>query len=309
MKVTVTTRAFGDGYSQPILETHCNYCHGLPDEYPEGDLSLAGFDSREAALHSPRTWKKVLNAIEGYEMPPSGEEPLTAEDQTKLIAWIQGLVAEPEFGDARNPGRPVLRRLTRLEYNNTVRDLLGLETDVFMFSERLPFEKSYFDSAADKMPERLQIRSREYGARYPVLLPDAGLPSDSRAEHGFTNRGDAQNFSAAQLEQYVELAEQIAFHPELLSRAERMQTAGASVFSLEEFRQRLQTAFEEDRGGVYNFAENANSTIAGKGGVLRLAFGKHASRVLGVNPSEDIWNAAFATAEERSGDALLTHTG
>lgn len=331
---------------QPLLEAHCTDCHGLPDEAPEAELSLAKFDARESVLAARPMWKKVLDALEGYEMPPADAVALSQEDRGRLITWIRGVLAEPEFGDLRHPGRPTLRRLTRLEYNNTLRDLLGLETDVFMFSERLPFEKDYFRPATGKMPQQLRVGSREYGARYPVLLPGAGLPGDSRAEHGFSNRGDAQNLSDVRLEQYVELAERIAFHPELLSRAERMQeifpntefrstpvrnskarqvqqiatsvgkvapngniarTAGGSAFPIEEFRQRLKAAYEQDRGGVYDVSENANSTVAGKGGVLHLAYGKNAQRVFGVNPSEDIWNAAFATAEESSGGVLFTN--
>lgn len=330
---------------QPLLENYCTYCHGLPDEDPEGDFSLAVFENRQAILREPATWKKVLDALEGHEMPPEEEEQPTAAQRDKLMAWIRGVLAEPQLSGRRNPGRPVLRRLTRLEYNNTVRDLLGLKTDVFMFSERLPFDKGYFDPSAGRIPSRLRVRAREYGAKYPVLLPSAGLPGDSRAEHGFTNRGDAQDLSAARLEQYVQLAEQIAFHPELLSRAERMEeifphakfqsaparpsrrevqqiintvkhlaphnniakTAESSDFSLSPFRKRVQQAYEEDRGGVYDVSQNANSTIAGKGGVLHLAYGLNANRVLGVNPSEDIWNAAFATAEESSGGSLFTN--
>ncbi|MEQ8784832.1 MAG: DUF1592 domain-containing protein [Pirellulaceae bacterium] len=331
---------------RPLLERHCTDCHGLPDEAPEADLSLAKFDTRASVLAARQTWKKVLDVVEDHAMPPQDAAALSPQDRTRLIEWIRRALSEPEFGDRRNPGRPVLRRLTRLEYNNTVRDLLGLETDVFMFSERLPFEKDYFQPAAGKMPERLRVGSREYGARYPVLLPGAGLPGDSRAEHGFSNRGDAQNFSDVRLEQYVELAERIAFHPELLSRAARMQemfphadfrstpaqnpsekkvqqivtsvgrlapndniakTAGGSAFSLDELRKRLKAAFAEDRGGVYDASQNANSTIAGKGGVLHLAYGDNAQRVFGVNPSEDLWNAAFATAEESSGGVLFTN--
>mgnify|MGYP003340664759 CR=1 FL=1 len=70
---------------------------------------------------------------------------------------------------------------------------------------------------------------------YPVLLPQAGLPADSRAEHGFRNRGDAMNFSPLMLEQYVALAGSIVNHPELPQRsrvfAELVGESGASFSS------------------------------------------------------------------------------
>ena len=214
---------------------------------------------------------------------------------------------------------------------------------MFLFSERLPFDKSYFTPGAKALPRRLDVPAREYGAKYPVLLRDAGLPGDSRAEHGFTNRGDAQGLSTVRLEQYMGLARQIVSHPELLQRAERLEeifpgarfrpqlsrtpgksllkaeatqslasngniakTAAGSAHSLEEYRARLTSAFEENRGGVYVGTGN-NTTIPGKGGLLRVAYGKDSARQLVINPSEDIWNAAFATAEESSGEILFTN--
>lgn len=333
------------GQVHQILEENCHGCHGLPDEQPDGDFSLARFDSFEKILNDRPTWKKILEVVEGYEMPPAESGTLITSERTKLATWIRSTLAAPEFGDAPRVGRPPLRRMTRLEYNNTVRDLLGLETDVFMFSERLPFEKTYFDPGAQKLPASLSIRAREYGAKYPVLLPTAGLPADNRAEHGFSNRGDAQDFSDVWLSQYIDLAESIAFHPELLSRAERLQelfphaefrkletapastrarqivntsgslapngnvtkTAPGSAFKLADFQDRITIAFAEDRGGVYDVSENLNSTIPGKGGVLHLAFGENVSHVFEVNPSEDIWNAVFATGNASSGEAIFTN--
>ena len=157
--------------------------------------------------------------------PVDGEQP-TLRERRQLATGIRQWLSRPTLGDRRDPGRPVLRRLTRLEYNNTVRDLLGLETDVFMFSERLPFERSHYQPKSGKMPERVTMVAREYGAKYPVLLPDASLPGDSRAEYGFTNRGDAQNLSAVRLQQYVRLAGEIAFHPGTL---ESGRTDGGAV--------------------------------------------------------------------------------
>jgi hypothetical protein len=121
---------------------------------------------------------------------------------------------------ARDPGRPVLRRLTRLEYNNTVRDLLGLETDVFMFPERQPLKgKEYFQPATGKMGAQVNVQLIEFGGKISALLPGAGLPGDNRAEHGFSNRGDAMNLSPLLLEQYVALAGSIVNHPDLPQRS------------------------------------------------------------------------------------------
>jgi hypothetical protein len=326
-----------------LLQKYCVDCHGAPHESPERDFSLsAQFDSVSLAETGP-TLKKALDAIEGFEMPPADAEQPAAEERKQLVVGIRTWLSNPNAEQSKHE-RPVLRRLTRLEYNNTVRDLLGLDTDVFMFSERLPFDKDYFQPESGKMPGRLTMQAREYGGKYPVLLPGAGLPGDSRAEHGFSNRGDAQDTSAVLLEQYISLGQQIMRHPNLLSRARRLQEifpeasyqqpvvsqnasgkqlveavaalapndniakeASANPYSLAEFRARLTQAFAEDRGGVYDVSQNKGSTIPGKGGVIQIAYGDNANRFIELNPSEDIWNVPFATAEESSGDALFAN--
>ena len=327
-----------------LIRTYCIDCHGAPDESPEGDFSLSADFALASLLETGPTLKKALDAVEGFEMPPADGEQPTADERGELAAGIRRWLSKPTIGDRRDPGHPVLRRLTRLEYNNTIRDLLGLETDVFLFSERLPFNRDHYRPQSGKMPDRLSMSAREYGAKYPVLLPDASLPGDSRAEYGFANRGDAQNLSAVLLEHYVRLAGEIAFHPELLSRAERMQelfpnarfrqlagptsqkskplatstallatndnvrrTAEGSAFDLEQFRRRVDVAYAEDRGGVLGGEELRNTKIAGKGGLVRVAYGKTAQRVFAINPNEDWWFAPFATAIESSGDTLFAN--
>lgn len=327
-----------------LIQQYCVDCHGAPDEAPEGDFSLTADFKLQSLLKTGPTLKKALDAIEGFEMPPADSDQPTSEQRIQMAAVIRKWLAKPTVGDRRDPGSPVLRHLTRLEYNNTIRDLLGLETDVFMFSERLPFDRGHYQPETGKVADQFTMGAREYGAKYPVLLPDASLPSDSRAEYGFTNRADAQNVSAVRLEQYIRLAGEIAFHPELLSRAERMQelfpnakfrqtsaaatenakplgagttllapnnnvpsTADGSDYDLGQFRERIETAFAEDRAGVFGGEELRNTKIAGKGGLLRITYGKTAQRVVAINPNEDLWFAPFATAEESSGDTLLTN--
>jgi hypothetical protein len=340
---TLSSRLQADEASV-LIRQYCVDCHGAPDESPEGGFSLSTEFKSSPLRDSGPTLKKALHAIEGFEMPPSDSDQPSVEERKQLTDGIRQLLAKPSLSGQRDPGRPVLRRLTRLEYNNTVRDLLGLETDVFMFSERLPFERGHYQPQSKKMPDRLSMAAREYGAKYPVLLRDVSMPGDSRAEYGFSNRGDAQNLSPVRLRQYVRVAGEIAFHPELLSRAERMEelfpsarfrqmavgpsqkskplassetqlarnnnvgrTADGSAFTLDQFRKRVDSAFAEDCGGVFGGEELRNTKIAGKGGLVRVAYGKDAIRTFAINPNQDWWLAPFASANESSGDTLMAN--
>lgn len=153
-----------------LIQQYCVDCHGAPDEAPEGDFSLTADFKLQSLLKTGPTLKKALDAIEGFEMPPADSDQPTSEQRIQMAAVIRKWLAKPTVGDRRDPGSPVLRHLTRLEYNNTIRDLLGLETDVFMFSERLPFDRGHYQPETGKVADQFTMGAREYGAKYPVLL-------------------------------------------------------------------------------------------------------------------------------------------
>jgi hypothetical protein len=329
---------------KPLLAKYCYDCHDTATR--ESGLDLERFSDLSTILPERALWGSVLEKVESRQMPPPKEEnPPTAAERRALVDWITQLAGlpDPALG-APDPGKPLLRRLTRLEYNNSVRDLLGLGTDVFMFPERLPFaDKAYFQPARGTLGDTLEVRLREYGSRYPVLLPASGLPGDNRAEHGYRNRGDANNLSPLLLEKYVALAGEIAHHPDLLARspvfaellgvnppppappsarpvasapaadpagefaprtAELPAAPGAAV-ALADFRRQLATAVREGRGGVFDVpASVSNQTIAGKGGLIVVPFGE---RRFTVNPNADVWLAGFSTAQATSGGLIFTN--
>jgi Protein of unknown function (DUF1592)/Protein of unknown function (DUF1588)/Protein of unknown function (DUF1585)/Protein of unknown function (DUF1595)/Protein of unknown function (DUF1587)/Planctomycete cytochrome C len=326
-----------------ILSTYCLECHD--SEAKKGDLDLSPFSDETAVMKDRAIWRSVFEKIESHQMPPpkQKEQPTTAQRQ-ELMAWIMDIAMRPDLAiGAVDPGKPALRRLTRLEYNNAIRDLFGLEMDVFMFPERLPIrDKAYFQPASGKMPDELKVEMREYGAKYPVLCPQLGLPGDNRAEHGYRNRGDAMDFSPLLLEKYVSAAQEIVNAPDLPGRSkifadllgvqqtllsvvkqsktdlpvvalsptfapdrETMPEAKGNSLTLADFRAKIAAAHASGLGGVFDVPKaSANKVISGKGGLLKTSFG---SRSLTVNPNADIWLAAFSTVKATSGPAILTN--
>jgi hypothetical protein len=199
-----------------FIDAHCADCHYGEDA--EAGLDLSRFPDEAAVMKHRAVWRLVYDKVESRQMPPPKQEsqPTDAE-RTAMLEWIEDIASRPDpLLGARDPGRPVLRRLTRLEYNNAIRDLFGLDIDVFMFPERLPItDKAYFQPASGRMTEPVQIAMREYGQKYQVLCPTAGLPGDNRAEHGFRNRGDAMDFSPLLLEKFLASAREITHAPDL----------------------------------------------------------------------------------------------
>lgn len=324
-----------------FLDTHCLDCHD--SDAKKGDLDLSGFTDEAAVMRDRAIWRSVYEKIESHQMPPPKQKSQPTDTQRQeLMAWIMDIAARPDpVLGVSDPGKPALRRLTRLEYNNTIRDLFGLDIDIFIFPERLPIsDKSYYQPASGKMGDSVKVPLREYGGKYQVLCRQLGLPGDNRAEHGYRNRGDAMDFSPLLLEKYLAAANEIVNTPELLSRsavfaellgvkqtllsvdpktelsgsshplADRFApnlklTSPANSVALADFRREMAAAVLEGRGGVFDVpAALANQTIAGKGGLIKGAFG---TRTFTINPNADLWLVSFATAEEASAPALLTN--
>jgi hypothetical protein len=95
---------------QPFLARHCVGCHN--DKLRTAGLSLEAY-REDAAL-----WAKVADKIARGLMPPAGVPQPSKADASAIVSLL-----EKPTGD---PGHITAHRLNRVEYNNTVRDLLGV---------------------------------------------------------------------------------------------------------------------------------------------------------------------------------------
>jgi hypothetical protein len=110
----------------PVLSKSCIGCHN--DRARMGNLSLQPFTDPATALAHPEVWQKVLNRLTAGEMPPRNVAPLSAAESTAVIAWVKSVpgVSDTAVPNSASAGRVTARRLNRVEYNNTIRDLLGV---------------------------------------------------------------------------------------------------------------------------------------------------------------------------------------
>jgi mono/diheme cytochrome c family protein len=109
----------------PFLTKYCAGCHGATR--PKGDLSLAAFSDDASVLRGRKVWAKVKENVEGGDMPPEGKPQPPMEETAKFLDWVKSTLAQVDCTGPVNPGRVTLRRLNRAEYNNTIRDLVGLD--------------------------------------------------------------------------------------------------------------------------------------------------------------------------------------
>jgi len=110
----------------PVLAKSCLGCHS--EKTQAGKLNLEPLrDPATTATHTD-VWQKVLDKVSAGAMPPPTAKPLADAERAAVTGWIKNL---PGLSAATTPSAPVAgrvtaRRLNRVEYNNTIRDLLGV---------------------------------------------------------------------------------------------------------------------------------------------------------------------------------------
>lgn len=108
---------------QPLLNRYCFRCHGTKQQ--AGKVNIAKFAVAPSPLKDRKQWRKVLAKLKDGEMPP--EKPLpTKAERKRLIDWIEG-ATQIDWNRVKHAGHVTIPRLTRDEYNNTLRDLLGVD--------------------------------------------------------------------------------------------------------------------------------------------------------------------------------------
>ena len=136
--ITIGVAADAVGFEkeiQPLLKKYCIRCHG--PEKQKADLRLDTLNRDLVKGPDAGIWQEALDLINVSEMPPQeAKQPSAAERQTLVEALTMELRRAME-ANRSNGGRNVMRRLTAYEYNNTLRDLLGLDLN---FASDLPPE-------------------------------------------------------------------------------------------------------------------------------------------------------------------------
>jgi mono/diheme cytochrome c family protein len=109
----------------PFVAKYCSDCHS--GAKPEGNLELTKFKDAAEVAANRKTWRKVLGKLAAREMPPVDQDQPTAAEIEQVTNWIDAELARPVPFEAQDPGRLTIHRLNRAEYNNTIRDLVGVD--------------------------------------------------------------------------------------------------------------------------------------------------------------------------------------
>lgn len=163
-------RADEQALTSSTLGAYCIDCHD--PVLQSGGLVLEPEALADIGAHA-ETWEKVVHKLRAGTMPPLGEPRPETEAYNRIASYLETSL-DSAAAASPNPGQlPQLHRLTRTEYKNAIRDLLGLE--------HLPAEMDF------------------------ELL----LPADN-ASSGFDNIADLLFVSPVVMERYLEAARKIA---------------------------------------------------------------------------------------------------
>lgn len=125
---------------EPFLKQYCLSCHQPPK--PESNLDLTKLDWDLVNGPDGETWHDILNRLNRGEMPPAKAKQPGEDAHQAVVRLIDAELKRLVAARGATGGRVVLRRLTRYEYNNTMRDLLGIDMD---FARDLPPEPASKD--------------------------------------------------------------------------------------------------------------------------------------------------------------------
>lgn len=171
-----TAQAFETDVTR-LIESSCIRCHGTDTDTP---LNLADLDNDLGNPDTFEKWEQIFERVQHAEMPPASEsqpDPILLET---ALASLKAALLETDL--ANRGDRGPLRRLTRLEYEYTMRDLLYIEEDL---AKWLPAESDSgkFDTVAAKQGIS-PIHIRSYLEATDIVLDAAiilGEQPDSQA--------------------------------------------------------------------------------------------------------------------------------
>jgi hypothetical protein len=109
----------------PLVTKYCTGCHG--GMKPRASIALDTYHDEAAVLKDRKVWEKVITALQKGEMPPANKPKPSPRESDLLLGYLNLKFTAVDCTKQHDPGRVTIRRLNRAEYDNTIRDLLGVD--------------------------------------------------------------------------------------------------------------------------------------------------------------------------------------
>ena len=225
--------------AQSFFQQHCVKCHGA--EKPKADLRLDQLQPDFADKASRQQWERVLKQLNEGAMPPK-EKPRPTEKELRAMAeWIVERGAAVDNARRAAEGRVVFRRLNRTEYENTVRDLLGVQTPL---KDLLPLDtmSDGFDNIGDALHTSSFLLERYLEA------------ADTALNQAIANRPQPKSATTRYL---LTESHQVRSTTEKVFR--KTEAGGVTLFSSSAWQQVGVTKFYPSERGRYRFRISASA--------------------------------------------------
>ena len=154
----------------PFLKDYCFKCHS--NKRQKGGINFQPFLKAPGGAASGKRWKQALANVKAHDMPPEDSKQPSAEKRERFMEAI-GLI---KYLSPKDPGPFVIRRLTKTEYGNTLRDLFGVDPGV---ADDLPdevFGEGYLNSLSPLLSEQYLGIAKEVLDQ--ILAPEGSPPTE-----------------------------------------------------------------------------------------------------------------------------------
>ena len=271
------------------FESYCIECHGMKGKV-KGEVNLISFTEGKDLKGDPELLQTIMEVIDFGEMPPEGNQPIDNTERKMIVAELKKLLAESVSGSEEDLVKAPIRRMTRFQYANAVKDLLELKVEVFPLPEKMMRDRSgYFKPASGKMPAKMMVSSRPLGKSgliEPRMDGVAPFPQDLRAENGYDTQGDHLSLSPLLMEDFFRLSQSIVKSPSFNPKnvgvwTQYFEKSKRGINQMDELKSRLQhllkRAFRapvDDKtfSKYYSFAEQEMNQGMGMGDVMKDVF-------------------------------------
>lgn len=185
--------------AKALLKQYCIDCHG--PESAEGEFRIdqqLGLEFNRAAVAAK--WEEVVNVLNSHEMPPEESPQPPPDAVSKMVDWVRGQQLRAEQYDRKD--EVILRRLNRSEYQNTIRDLTGIQYSVDHFPQdpsaagfdnngralsTSPLQVELYLSAAREILDKSLHLGEQPKAITWRFEPESGDSDSNRVRYGVNN--------------------------------------------------------------------------------------------------------------------------
>jgi hypothetical protein len=159
-----------------FLDQHCVECHDADVKKGGLDLTSLTFDRLDSS--TLKSWQHIFERVRNGEMPPNKQPQPEKNEKDLFLAALKEPLLKTDQADIVANGRVRSRRLTRVEYEHTLHDLLGIDIPL---KTLLPEDRAShgFETVADG-----QQLSHHQLARYLDVADLALSDAFDRAEKG-----------------------------------------------------------------------------------------------------------------------------